>query len=58
MSSGSMTVSLTTLGRIGMAEMGDKTQLLTLALATRLPLGAVLGGVALATLLKEARCPT
>ena len=54
MSSGSMTVFLTTLGLIGMAEMGDKTQLLTLALAARLPLGAVLGGVALATLLNHA----
>jgi len=49
-----MTVFLTTLGLIGMAEMGDKTQLLTLALAARLPLGAVLGGVALATLLNHA----
>ena len=54
MSSGSMTVFLTTLALIGMAEMGDKTQLLTLALAARLPLGAVLGGVALATLLNHA----
>src|SRR5713226_1315879 len=46
-----MTVFLTTLGLIGAAEMGDKTQLLTLALAARLPLGAVLGGVVVATLL-------
>jgi len=49
-----MTVFLTTLGLIGMAEMGDKTQLLTLALAARLPLGAVLGGVVLAALLNHA----
>src|SRR5882724_3906284 len=49
-----MTVFLTTLGLIGAAEMGDKTQLLTLALAARLPLGAVLGGVVVATLLNHA----
>jgi Ca2+/H+ antiporter, TMEM165/GDT1 family len=49
-----MTVFLTTFGLIGAAEMGDKTQLLTLALAARLPLGAVLGGVVLATLLNHA----
>jgi putative Ca2+/H+ antiporter (TMEM165/GDT1 family) len=48
-----MTVFLTTLGLIGAAEMGDKTQLLTLALAARLPLGAVLGGVVVATLLNQ-----
>ena len=46
-----MTVFLTTLGLIAAAEMGDKTQLLTLALAARLPLRAVLGGVVVATLL-------
>jgi putative Ca2+/H+ antiporter (TMEM165/GDT1 family) len=49
-----MTVFLTTLGLIGAAEMGDKTQLLTLALAARFPLGAVLGGVLVATLLNHA----
>ena len=49
-----MTVFLTTLGLIGAAEMGDKTQLLTLALAARLPLRAVLGGVVVATLLNHA----
>jgi len=43
-----MTVFLTTLGLIGAAEMGDKTQLLTLALAARFPLGAVLEGVLVA----------
>jgi len=47
-----MTVFLTTLGLIG--EMGDKTQLLTLALAARLPLRAVLGGIVIATLLNHA----
>ena len=49
-----MTVFLTTLGLIAAAEMGDKTQLLTLALAARLPLRAVLGGVVVATLLNHA----
>ena len=49
-----MTVFLTTLGLIGAAEMGDKTQLLTLALAARFPLRAVLGGVLVATLLNHA----
>jgi putative Ca2+/H+ antiporter (TMEM165/GDT1 family) len=49
-----MTVFLTTLGLIGAAEMGDKTQLLTLALSARFPLGGVLGGVLVATLLNHA----
>src|SRR6266478_8614381 len=49
-----MTVFLTTLGLIGAAEMGDKTQLLALALAAQLPLSAVLGGVVIATLLNHA----
>lgn len=42
-----------TFGLIAATEMGDKTQLLTLALATRFPLGAVLGGVVLATALNH-----
>src|SRR3989442_2295355 len=49
-----MTVFVTTLGLIGAAEMGDKTQLLALALAARLPLGAVLGGLVVDTLLNHA----
>ena len=39
---------------ITVAEMGDKTQLLTLAFATRLPVRHVLGGVLLGTLANHA----
>lgn len=43
-----------TLGLIIAAEMGDKTQLLTLVLATRFPVWAVLGGVLLGTMTNHA----
>ena len=39
---------------IAVAEMGDKTQLLTLAFATRLPAPHVLGGVLIGTLANHA----
>lgn len=49
-----MSVFWKTLGLIAAAEMGDKTQLLTLALATRFPAWTVLGGVLLGTMANHA----
>ncbi|MBI3989913.1 MAG: TMEM165/GDT1 family protein [candidate division NC10 bacterium] len=49
-----MTVLLKALFVIAVAEMGDKTQLLTLAFATRLSVRHVLGGVLLGTLANHA----
>ena len=47
-------VFLKTLFLIAVAEMGDKTQLLTLAFATKLPVRHVLGGVTIGTLANHA----
>jgi putative Ca2+/H+ antiporter (TMEM165/GDT1 family) len=55
--SGGMSDMLTFLGAAAMvvlAEMGDKTQLLAMALATRFPARAVLWGVFIATILNHA----
>ena len=49
-----MTTFLKALFLITAAEMGDKTQLLTLAFAARLPVRYVLGGVLLGTLANHA----
>ena len=49
-----MTTFLKALFLITVAEMGDKTQLLTLAFAARLPVRYVLGGVLLGTLANHA----
>ena len=49
-----MATFLKALFLITAAEMGDKTQLLTLAFAARLPVRHVLGGVLLGTLANHA----
>lgn len=50
----SPSLSLTTFGMVFLAELGDKTQLTAMALATRYPWKRVLAGVALAFLILNA----
>lgn len=49
-----MLVFLGAVAMVVLAEMGDKTQLLAMAFATRFPAGSVLRGVFIATLLNHA----